>query len=168
MNLASILGTVGSYLGPRGHPPILRRVTRQRREVSTAVGLTLSGKIYKCHFEHAISGPDIITTLQHVQRHVRDRTVWVWDRSPTHKAVTVSEYLATQPDIDVEWLPGYAREINPEEYCHGNAEQYLKKATPTDKGQVCTMLDHEIARIRRRPDLILGFFHRAGLSVRKL
>ncbi len=80
----------------------------------------------------------------------------------------MSAYLATQPDIDMEWLPGYAREINPEECCHGNAKQHLKNATPADKGQVRIMLDREFARIRRRPDLILGFFHRAGLTVRKL
>ena len=163
----SFLEPLGHTWAPRGHPPILRRVTRQRRELSTAVGLTLSGKIYKCHFEHSIKGPDIITALQHIQRHVRGRTVLVWDRAPTHKACTVSEYLATQADVYVEWLPGYAPEINPEEYCHGNAKQHLKNATPADKGQVRKMLDREFARIRHRPDLILGFFHHAGLILQR-
>ncbi len=164
----SFLDPLGHTWAPRGHPPILRRVTSQRREVSTAVGLTLSGHIYKCHFEHSIHGPDIITALQHLQRHVPGRIVLVWDRSPTHKACVVSESLASQPDLYVEWLPGYAPEINPEEYCHGNAKKHLKNATPADKRQVRQMLDREFARIRRRPDLIPGFFHRAGLTVRRL
>lgn len=164
----SFLEPLGHTWAPRGHPPILRRVTSQRRELSTAVGLTLSGKIYKCHFEHSIKALDIITALQHIQRHVRGRIVLVWDRAPTHKARTASEHLATQADVYVEWLPGYAPEINPEEYCHGNAKRHLKNATPADKGQVRKMLDREFARIRRRPDLILGFFHHAGLTVRQL
>jgi hypothetical protein len=38
---------------PRGQRPILSRVTRDRRVLTTAVGLTVSGKIYKRHFEAA-------------------------------------------------------------------------------------------------------------------
>jgi transposase len=164
----SFLERLGPTWAPRGHPPILRRVTNQRREISTAVGLTVTGKIYKRHFHHSIKGPDIVVALDHIRRHVLGCFILVWDRGPTHTARLVSDYLAAHPDIRVEWLPGYAPELNPEEYCHGNAKTHLKNATPDDKRQVCEMLDGEFARIRHRPDLILGFFHHAGLPLRQL
>jgi hypothetical protein len=31
-----------------------------------------------------------------------------WDRSTTHRALVVKEYLAKYPEIYVEWLPPYA------------------------------------------------------------
>ncbi len=38
---------------PKGQRPIVRRVERERRALSTAACLTLSGKIYKRHFSGA-------------------------------------------------------------------------------------------------------------------
>ena len=40
---------------PMGQTPILRRISK-RRELSTVIGLTLSGKLYKRHFEHPSGG----------------------------------------------------------------------------------------------------------------
>src|SRR5512143_328891 len=70
--------------------------------------------------------------------------------------------------IDVELLPAYSPELNPEEYCHGNVKQGLKNARPTCKSEMRSMLDRGFASLRHRPDLLLSFFHRACLSVRKL
>jgi hypothetical protein len=41
----------GTTWAPRGRTPELRRVSR-RRQVSTAIGLTTAGGIYKKHFDH--------------------------------------------------------------------------------------------------------------------
>ena len=79
-----------------------------------------------------------------------------------------SRYLYEHPEIMIEELPAYAPQLNPEEYCHGNVKQHLKNARPTTKEEIRSMLNRGFARLRRRPDLLLGFFHTAGLSVRKL
>ena len=57
---------------PRGQRPIVRRVTKDRRALTTAVGLTLSGKIYKRHFEGGMDSDDVITALEHVRRFLPD------------------------------------------------------------------------------------------------
>ena len=72
------------------------------------------------------------------------------------------------PEILIEELPAYSPELNPEEYCHGNVKKGLKNARPTCKSEMRSMLDRGFARLRHRPDLLLSFFHRAGLSVRQL
>ncbi|MBO0859400.1 MAG: transposase [Chloracidobacterium sp.] len=41
----------------------------------------------------------------------------IWDRSQTHRARVVKNNMATEREISVEWLPPYAPELNPEEYC---------------------------------------------------
>ena len=68
----------------------------------------------------------------------------------------------------VEELPAYAPELNPEEYCHGNVKQHLKNARPSTKAEIRSSLDRGFGRLRHRPDLLLSFFHAAGLSVKQL
>jgi transposase len=164
----SFLEAVGTTWAPCGRPPVLRRVSSRRRELSTLVGLTLAGKVYKRHFGRAIKAEDVMVGLAHLQRHIRGQFILIWDRSPTHKAKKVKAYLATHPEIMVEWLPAYAPELNPEEYCHGNVKKRLKNLTPREVLELRKKVDTGFARIRQRRDLILGFFHHAGLVVKEL
>ncbi len=152
----------------KGKRPVLRRVTYDRRALSTAVALSLSGKIYKRHFEGAIRSEQIIETLKHLQRHMPGQIILIWDRARIHTSKKVQDYLSEHPEIHVELLPAYAPELNPEEYCHGNVKQHLRNARPADKNEIRLLLNRGFARLRRRPDLLLSFFHAAGLSVRQL
>ncbi len=102
---------------PIGQTPILRRVSK-RRALSTAIGLTLSGRIYKRHFDPAICGDDMVATLRHLQRDVPGPLILVWDRLSAHRATVVKTYLGAHPEIEVHWLPPYAPDLNPEEGCH--------------------------------------------------
>jgi len=128
----------------------------------------MSGKIYKRHFEGSMKSEQLIATLQHLQHHLRGKIILIWDRVRTHKSKMTQAYLATHTEISVEELPAYAPELNPEEYCHGNVKNHLKNARPADKIEMRQMLNRGFARLRHRPDLLLSFFHAAGLSVRQL
>jgi transposase len=152
----------------KGRRPVLRRVTRDRRALSTAVALTLSGKIYKRHFSGSIKSAQLIEALQPLQRHVSGQLILIWDRARIHLSLTTRTYLANHPEIMVEELPAYAPELNPEEYCHGNVKHHLKNARPSTKAEILSSLDRGFGRLRHRPDLLLSFFHAAGLSVKQL
>lgn len=152
----------------RGRRPIFRRVTKERRALSTAVALTLSGKIYKRHFDGSVKSENLIQTLDHVRKHLPGKIILIWDRASIHLSKATKAYLQNHPEILIEELPAYAPQLNPEEYCHGNVKQRLKNARPASKQEIRSMLDRGFARLRRRPDLLLSFFHTAGLSVRQL
>ncbi len=149
-------------------PISFRRVTKERRALSTAVALTLSGKIYERHFEGSVKSEDLINMLEHVQRHIPGKIILIWDRASIHLSKATKAYLQNHPEILLEELPADVPQLNPEEYCHGNVKQRLENARPASKEEIRTMLDRGFARLRRRPDLLLGFFHAAGLSVRQL
>ena len=76
--------------------------------------------------------------------------------------------MAAHPEMAVEWLPPYAPDLNPEEGCHGNVKQHLRNAAPLNSRDIRAQVDRGFARLRRRPDLILGFFRHAGLDVNQL
>jgi transposase len=157
----------GTTWAPKGQTPILQRVSK-RRELSTVIGLTLAGKIYKRHFEHSISATAILIALRHFQRYIAGPMIIIWDRLHAHRAVIVREYVGTHPEIELEWLPPYAPDVNPEEGCHGNVKQHLRNAAPTNTREIRIQVDRGFARLRQRPDLILGFFRHAGLHVNQL
>lgn len=153
---------------PRGQRPILRRVTKDRRVLTTAVGLTLSGKIYKRHFEGGMDSDDVITALEHLRRFMPEGFVLICDRAPIHTSETTLRYFFEHSEIIVEPLPKYAPELNPEEYCHGNVKTHLANVTPADRQAVRRFIDSGFARLRRRPDLLLSFVHAAGLPLKQL
>ena len=80
----------------------------------------------------------------------------------------VQHYLAMHPEIHIEFLPAYAPELNPEEYCHGNIKGDLRNAVFLSTTDIRKNLDRGFGRLRRRPDLLLAFFHHAGLSLNQL
>jgi transposase len=152
---------------PRGKPPVLRR-KGARRELSTAVGLSIGGKIYKRHFRRPIDGDLVVRALKHIHRYVGGGLILIWDRAPTHRARVVQAYMRGQPEIYQEWLPAYAPDLNPEEFCHGNVKERIRNGTPQTVAEIQEMVDRGFARLRRRPDLLLSFFHHAGLTVKQL
>jgi transposase len=157
----------GTTWAPIGKTPVLRRISK-RRELSTLIGLTITGRIYKRHFTKSVSGMEVVETLHHFGRHIHGPLLIIWDRSRPHRSKVVQNYLTTHPEIYIEWLPPYAPELNPEEYCHGNVKQHLRNATPNSVAEMRQQVDCGFARIRKSPDLLLGFFHQAGLKLKQL
>lgn len=153
---------------PRGRRPILRRVESERRSVSAAVGLTLSGKIYTRHFEGSMHSAEVIHALKHLLQKMPAGFLLIWDRARIHTSAETENFLSEHPEICIEWLPPYAPDLNAEEYCHGQVKRHLRNATPMNDAEICHMLDVGFAWLRRRPDLVLSCFHAAGLSVNRL
>lgn len=129
------------------------------------VGLTLSGKIYKRHFDGSVNAEKLIIGLEHLRRHIQGPFIVIWDRSSTHRAKVVKAYLEKHPDILIEYLPPYAPELNPEEYCHGNVKRRMKNGIYQSKTEIRKSLDAGFARLRKRKDILLGCFQHAGLEL---
>jgi transposase len=89
-------------------------------------------------------------------------------RSRAHKANLVKAFLEKHPNIHVEYLPAYAPELNPEEYCHGNVKRRMKNAILHSKNEIRNPLDQGFSRLRKRPDILFGCFQHAGLTLNRL
>jgi len=140
----------------------LRR-TSQRRAISTVVALTTTGKVFKRHVRGAVRGDDVVRALRHFRRHISGPLIVVWDRLSAHRAACVQQFIAGDEELWVEWLPPYAPDLNPEEFCHGNVKQQLRNTTPTTVQELLTLVDRGFARLRQRRDLLQSCFHHAGL-----
>jgi transposase len=106
--------------------------------------------------------------LRHLRSWLGQPLIVIWDRSQAHRARIVKEYLAREREISIEWLPPYAPELKPEEFCHGNVKEQIRNTTSESVEEMQQQVDRSFNRLRKRPDLLLSFFRHAGLGVKRL
>ena len=148
---------------------MLKRVS-QRRELSSIAALVapLNGppRLYARHFVGSIHGAQVIAALRYFRRRIGRPVVVVWDGLPAHRAQPVRAFVAAHPaDYRLEPLPAYAPELNPEELCNGAVKQALRNALPDSLEELHQAVRRSFLQLARRPAVLRGFFHHAGLSV---
>ena len=161
----SFRAAVGTTWAPRGRAPVLRRLS-QRREVSSIVLLTWTGRLYARHFPGTIRQPEVIAALAYFRRRVGRPLLLIWDHGRTHTGWFVQVFLARHPrDFAAAYLPGYAPELNPEERCNGHVKRELLNALPGSAEELRRLVRGRFVALGRRPEVLLGFFRHAGLDV---
>jgi transposase len=89
-------------------------------------------------FPGAIRSPQIIEFLGHLLRHIPGKLLIVWDGLPGHRSRATWEFIREQRGrLWVEFLPGYAPELNPVEYLWSHWKQHeLPNFCPQNFGQL--------------------------------
>lgn len=66
----------------------------------------------------------LIDFLNELKRFVQGaKVILVWDRLPAHRSKLMKSFLLGQRDwLAIEWLPGYAPDLNPTEGVWGNVK----------------------------------------------
>jgi len=159
-------GVVKTY-SPRGETPVLR--PRQTRDhLSVLGGITPEGQLFTRVQTEAIHGGDCVAFLKRLRWQLGPKLLVIWDGSPIHRCDELAWYLwETAPGmIQVEPLPGYAPDLNPQE---GAWEQLknveLRNCCCANVGALAGELHRAFARLRRRASLIQSFFAGAGLDL---
>jgi transposase len=162
-----LLPAVVHTYAPRGQTPLLR-VPLTRDHLSVISAVTPDQRLFLRVQERAVRGPDVVRFLQHLLRHLPGRLLVLWDGAPIHRGHEVTAFLAAGAAgrIEVERLPGYAPELNPDE----GIWAYLKRVEL--RNRVCqtladlgTALRQAAARLRRKRPVIQACVHHAGYHV---
>lgn len=148
---------------PRGQTPVLQYHFRWKT-LSMMAGITWWNFYFKL-FPGSIKAPQIIEFLQHLQRHLRRRLLVVWDGLPGHRSIAVRDYVASQGErLTLEFLPGYAPELNPVEHIWGYLKsQEIPNLCPRELWQLSDAAKRALRRMRRRPTLVTAFWKQADL-----
>src|SRR5439155_5880113 len=100
---------------PRGQTPVLQ-FHFNWKTLSVMAGITWWNFYFKL-FPGAIKAPQIIEFLEPLRRHLRRPLLVIWDGLPGHRSAAVRDFVAAQGrQLTLEWLPGYAPELNPVEH----------------------------------------------------
>lgn len=157
---------------PRGQTPILVQKGRHHRKVSAIAALCVSPsrrqvRMYFRLFPNAnIDGIAVRAFLRDLQQHQR-RLVLVWDRSQTHRARPVQDFLRQTSRVQTEFLPPYAPELNPVEYiwCWLKTNP-LANLGCLDVDTLACNARHHARRLQHRPDLLRSFIQHSPLPLR--
>ena len=89
----------------------------------------------------------------------------IWDGLPGHRSAAVRDFVAAQGrQLTLEWLPGYAPELNPVEHIWSYLkENELPNLCPHDLGELSATALAALRRMRRRPTLVTAFWKQAEL-----
>lgn len=128
-------------------------------------GISQDGSLYVQVQGSSFKGADVVVFLRHLLCHVTQKILLVWDGCPIHRSKEVKKFLAEENNerIHIERLPAYSPELNPDE----GVWQYLKNVLLKN---VCCQnmkilgkkLRQAIRLLRRRKEVILSFFSKAG------
>lgn len=149
---------------PRGTTPLLREwCTHAHLSVISAI--TPAGKLHVQVQAHALHGATVVAFLRHLLRHRAGPLCVRWDGAPIHRGIEAQRFVAARAGrVQVERLPPYAPELNPDEGIWG----YLKRVEL--KNRCCGSLAERrealrraVARLRHKVHVILGCFKEAGL-----
>lgn len=161
----SLLPFVSRTYAPVGQTPMLR-APLSRDHLSAISALTPDGRLFAHLQETAYRGPAVVAFLRQLLRQLPGKLLVIWDGAPIHRCRAVKDFLAAggARRLQLERLPAYAPELNPDE----GVWKLLKRAElPNRRGHDLDEWHWEIGlalrRLRRKRDRLIACFRHAGL-----
>jgi transposase len=149
---------------PRGETPILR-VPLTHDHLSVISAITLQGRLFLQVRKDSYDSEAVVGFLRVLLRKISGKLLVIWDGSPIHHGQAVKDFLSAGAAmrLQLERLPGYAPDLNPDE----GIWNYLKRV---ELGTVCAMdmadLRHRLwraaVRVRHNPDIICACSRQCG------
>ena len=144
--------------------PVIRRKLSYTH-LSAISAISMSGELYLAVQDHSYKGPDAIRFLEQLLAQIPGKLLVIWDGAPIHRSRAVKEWLAqgAVSRIQLEQLPGYAPELNPDE----GVWRYLKRIEL--KNVICADLGHllsefwaAVERLLAKPDVLRSCIREVG------
>jgi transposase len=162
-----LLPMVVRTYAPVGKTPLLKE-NLTRDHLSAMSAITLEGKLYMIEQERSFKGEDAVRFLKHLMRRIPGKLLVVWDGSPIHCGGAVKDFLASgaASRLQLEQLPGYAPDLNPDEgiWKHLKCVE-LKNLCCESLAELKVELRKAKERLRHKRDVILGCIRQPGFEV---
>jgi transposase len=162
-----LLPTVVRTYAPIGQTPILNEQL-SRDHLSAMSAITPEGKLLMMEQERAFKGPDVVRFLKHALRQIPGKLLVIWDGSPIHRSKVVKEFLKSggASRLQLERLPGYAPELNPDEGIWKHLKYVeLKNVCCRSLCELRRELRKAKERLRHKKYVILGCIRQSGFEV---
>jgi transposase len=159
---------------PKGHTPVLRHRYRRGKQISMC-GLVAyrpeDGDADPAVWmgfdllEGAYDTRQCIRVLDGLGHQLGHQPVTViWDNLGAHHAGDLQEWAATQPWLELAYLPSYAPELDPVEGLWANLKGCeLANRCCADRKELIATAQVGSIRVRRDPDLLRSFLAGTGL-----
>jgi transposase len=162
-----LLPAVVRTYAPVGQTPIMHE-RLGREHLSVMSGITLAGKLLTMEQERAFNGEDVVRFLRHALRQIPGKLLVIWDGSPIHRGQAVKGFLTSgaASRVQLEQLPGYAPELNPDEGIWKHLKYVeLKNVCCRNLRELRSELRKAKERLSHKTHVILGCIRQPGFEV---
>lgn len=145
--------------GARGKTPEVQTSGR-RQSVNAISAINQQGAFWYNVYDGRLNAKRFIAFLAGFLYRRRRPVFLVVDRHPAHQAKSVAEYVqACKGRLELHFLPGYAPDLNPDEFVWNYMRQCGTSKKPLHKDEsLPARVEHDLAAIKAKPMLIRSFF----------
>jgi transposase len=115
------------------------------------------------HRDKNVRSPEVVQFLQQLLRHLRGPVVLLWDSGRQHRGVLVQHFLQAHPRLSTYRFPGYAPELNPDEFVWNHLKRAVANSAPSDLGDLKRLLHPPLQRLRQSQTLLWSCIHASDL-----
>jgi transposase len=165
--------SVRRTLAPRGQTPVLACWDRRDR-LSALSCITCSpvrarpGLYFQLlPLNQTVHAEQVVAFLEQLRRQLRGPFTVVWDRSKIHsKSRLVQEWLSKHADVVVDDFPGYAPELNPDEWVWSWSKYgRLSNLAAWDAEELWDHIVMALIDLKFQPRMLNAFIEEAGLQM---
>lgn len=145
---------------PKGRTPVLRQAARPSR-INHISSVTNQGKMRFMIYEGTFTAELFIKFLQQsVKAAAGRKIIQIVDNLRVHHSRAVSEWLAGKETlIELEYLPAYSPELNPDEYLNNDVKANVhRRAMPRNKEELKNNVSQHLRKIARSPGRVRSYF----------
>ena len=151
--------------GAKGHTPIVK-TSGQRQAVSAISAVTARGAFWYSVYTGRVNATRFVEFLKAFMRNRRRRVFLVVDGLPAHKARLVAASVQSlQGRLELHFLPGYAPDLNPDEFVWNHLRHHGTTKKPLLKNEsLRRRVEQNLAAIQDSPQLVQSFFHAPSVA----
>jgi transposase len=140
--------------GAKGETPIVA-TSGQRQKVNAISEINASGAFWYDVYTGRFNAELFINKLKAFMRHRRRPVFLVLDGHPAHRAKIVAAYVQSlEGRLELHFLPGYAPDLNPDEFVWNHLRQAGVTKTPLKQNeQLKERVEKDLAQIKNNPEL---------------
>ena len=146
--------------GPKGKTPEVS-TSGQRQSVSAISAVNVLGAFWYDVYTGRFTSMRFVEFLRAFLRTRRRAVFLVVDGHPTHRAKVVARYVQSlKGKLEVHFLPGYAPELNPDEFVWNYIRQHGVSKKPLKQNEsLRARVEHDLQGVKNSRSLVRAFFN---------
>lgn len=120
------------------------------------------GLYFRAH-ETNIRHDEVCEFIRYLLRHLRGHVIVLWDNASIHKGERIRALCRRFPRLQLEFLPPYAPQLNPDEEVWAYAKGRLANGRPDDLVALHRHLRRVLGELKQSPRRLRGCIHRSEL-----
>jgi transposase len=156
---------LGRTWGLRGQTPEVATSGR-RQSVSAISAVNARGEFWYEIYTERLNAVRFVELLKHFMRGRRHPVFLVLDGHPAHIAKVVAAYVQRLVGrLELHFLPGYAPELNPDEFVWNHLKHQGVSKTPLRRDEsLRSRVQSDLEHIQSRPPLVRSFFRAPSVA----